>query len=211
MTVRPQFCFGVYLFSILCSCALWWLHDFQRQSMWLRLNQSSHPTLQWLGQGQQGPARDANLVNWGQWNSCLWVFWNCWRSSLYQLLSSVLWAWVGWGLQLQPGNGANRQKPSWKTRRKTPGAYAPDSKPYPVMPEASLIRLLCLTRQCILLLFMSVWMGLSIRDLMVIHTFPVLSPTTALSHLTIYHFLLWSHHKYTQPIYIHFGPPIPSI
>lgn len=63
VTIIPQFCFAVYLFSMLCSCALWWFHDFQRQSMWLRLNQSVHSTLWWLGQGQQRPECDPDLVN----------------------------------------------------------------------------------------------------------------------------------------------------
>ena len=38
---------------------------------------------------------------------------------------------------------------------------------------------------------------------MAMHVFPALSPTTVFSHVTIYHFLLWSHFKRPVPIHVH--------
>lgn len=110
VAMTPRFYFGAYLFCIPCPCALWLLHDFQKQSMWLKLNRSVHSTLWWLGQGEQGPAwvTGVNEIHFCGFSGTV-------GEVESRLLSLLLWAWVDCILELQPGKGANRQKPRWRS------------------------------------------------------------------------------------------------
>lgn len=184
VTKIPQFYFGGYLFSIFCPCALWVLHNFQKQSVWLKLYQPVHSTLWWLGQGQQGPA----------WSMGLHEIHFCGVSGIVgemdsRFLSLVFGGWVDCILELKPGKGSQqpRSQVDRSGERKTLDAYECGLRPYILCPRPAL--------SCTLfkgtihsLVAMSVWMGLSVRALRTMHIFPVLPLTTEVVHLTIMSF-----------------------